>query len=283
VGENTPLAERKSMVFLGTTTSSGRATAIVTATADATELGRIGRLVRDVETAPTPLEERLAVLGRTLARIVLVIGAVVAAAGILRGDPLWEMIEVGISLAVAAVPEGLPAVTTLILSVGVLRARRNALTMLPRFALVVVSTYLSVFANVFRPSSIPADDVEVALQEDEVRHLPRHVHRLLHRQTRVRRVHRRRVVHAVAARSACSTPGFGSSRNVTKPASVSSRSSAPTSTTPRVSVPVLSVRRTSMLPRFSMALRCGTSTSRRDIIAAPRARLTLRSPAAAPD
>ena len=125
---NTTLAERTSMLFLGTIATSGRATAVVTATAGATELGKIGRLVRDVEIVATPLEQRLAAIGRTLVRVVLAVGAVVAAAGILRGDPLWEMVEVGISLAVAAVPEGLPAVTTLILSVGVLRmARRNAI------------------------------------------------------------------------------------------------------------------------------------------------------------
>jgi len=128
VGGDAPLAERKCMVFLGTTVASGRATAIVTATGDATELGKIGRLVRSVEVEPTPLEQRLTSLGQTLVWIVLAIGAVVAAVGILRGDPLWEMVEVGISLAVAAVPEGLPAVTTLILSVGVLRmARRHAI------------------------------------------------------------------------------------------------------------------------------------------------------------
>ena len=128
VSADAALPERRSMVFLGTTATAGRATAIVTATGDATELGKIGRLVRDVAMEPTPLELRLAALGRTLVWIVLAIGAVVAAAGIVRGDPLWEMIEVGISLAVAAVPEGLPAVTTLILSVGVLRmARRHAI------------------------------------------------------------------------------------------------------------------------------------------------------------
>ena len=128
VRPDTPLAERTCMVFLGTTASAGRATAIVTATGDATELGKIGRLVRDVVLQPTPLERRLAALGRTLVAIVLAIGAVVIVAGVVRGDPLWEMIEVGISLAVAAVPEGLPAVTTLILSVGVLRmARRHAI------------------------------------------------------------------------------------------------------------------------------------------------------------
>ncbi|HEX6642945.1 MAG TPA: cation-transporting P-type ATPase [Thermoanaerobaculia bacterium] len=128
VAPDAPLADRTSMVFLGTTVSAGRATAVVTATGDATELGKIGRLVRDIQMEPTPLELRLASLGKTLVAIVLVVGAVVAIAGIVRGDPLWEMIEIGISLAVAAVPEGLPAVTTLILSVGVLRmSRRHAI------------------------------------------------------------------------------------------------------------------------------------------------------------
>jgi len=123
-----PLADRTPMVFLGTTVAAGRASAIVTATGDTTELGRIGRLVRDIDVEQTPLERRLAALGRALVWIVLGIGAVIVAAGVLRGDPLWEMVEVGISLAVAAVPEGLPAVTTLILSVGVLRmARRHAI------------------------------------------------------------------------------------------------------------------------------------------------------------
>ena len=123
-----PLAERASMVFLGTLATGGRATAIVTATGDATEMGNIGLLIRGIEAEPTPLEKRLARLGRKLVFVVLAIGAVVVLAGILRGDPLWQMIEVGISLAVAAVPEGLPAVTTLILSVGVLRmARRHTI------------------------------------------------------------------------------------------------------------------------------------------------------------
>ncbi len=122
-----PLAEHRSMLYLGTHVVSGSGTAIVTATAEATELGKIGRLLRAVEAEPTPLERKLARLGQQLVTIVLGIGAVVVAAGWLRGLPLWEMIEVGISLAVAAVPEGLPAVTTLILALGVLRmARRHA-------------------------------------------------------------------------------------------------------------------------------------------------------------
>jgi len=128
VPADAPLAERTPMVFLGTLATAGRARAVVTATGEATELGKIGRLVRAIELQPTPLEQRLASLGRKLVWIVLGVGTVVAIAGVLRGNPLWAMVEVGISLAVAAVPEGLPAVTTLILSVGVLRmARRHAI------------------------------------------------------------------------------------------------------------------------------------------------------------
>jgi P-type Ca2+ transporter type 2C len=118
------LAERHSMVYLGTTIVAGHAVAVVTATGAGTELGRIGRLVAEVPDESTPLERRLAELGRRLVYIVLAIAAVVIVAGWLRGDNLWMMVKVGVSLAVAAVPEGLPAVTTLILALGVLRLAR---------------------------------------------------------------------------------------------------------------------------------------------------------------
>ncbi len=119
------LAERHSMVYLGTTIVAGHAVAVVTATGAQTELGRIGRLVAEVPDESTPLERRLAELGRRLVYIVLAIAAVVIVAGWLRGDNLWMMVKVGVSLAVAAVPEGLPAVTTLILALGVLRLARE--------------------------------------------------------------------------------------------------------------------------------------------------------------
>ena len=123
-----PLAERPSMLYLGTTITAGHATGVITATGAHTELGRIGKLVADAPDEPTPLETRLAQLGHRLVYVVLVIAAVVMIAGWLRGDGLWLMAEVAISLAVAAVPEGLPAVTTLILALGVLRmARQNAI------------------------------------------------------------------------------------------------------------------------------------------------------------
>lgn len=122
------LAERTSMVYLGTALAAGRALALVTATGSHTELGRIGRLVAEAPEESTPLKRKLDEMGRRLVYLVIVIGAIVTLAGWLRGDPLGLMVEVGISLAVAAIPEALPAVTTLILALGVLRmARQNAL------------------------------------------------------------------------------------------------------------------------------------------------------------
>ncbi|MCM3903911.1 MAG: cation-transporting P-type ATPase [Pyrinomonadaceae bacterium] len=119
------LAERRSMLYLGTAIAAGRAVAIVVATATHTELGRVGRLVATSVKERSPLEIHLTQLGHRLVYVVLAIAAVVMVAGWLRGDGLWMMVEVGISLAVAAVPEGLPAVTTLILALGVLRMARQ--------------------------------------------------------------------------------------------------------------------------------------------------------------
>ena len=122
---DTPLAERRSMLYLGAAIAAGRAVAIVVATGNQTELGRVGRLVATSIKERSPLEIQLAKLGRRLVYIVLAIAFVVMVTGWLRGDGLWMMVEVGISLAVAAVPEGLPAVTTLILALGVLRMARQ--------------------------------------------------------------------------------------------------------------------------------------------------------------
>ncbi|HEV7240722.1 MAG TPA: HAD-IC family P-type ATPase [Thermoanaerobaculia bacterium] len=122
------IADRSSMLFLGTVVTAGRAVATAVTTGERTELGKIGKLVSMVGDESTPLQKKLNELGRRLAWLVLVIGAVVTLAGWLRGDDLWMMLEIGISLAVAAVPEALPATTTFILAFGVLRmARRNAI------------------------------------------------------------------------------------------------------------------------------------------------------------
>jgi len=134
-----PVAERHGMLFLGTTLAAGSATAVVVATGPQTELGHIGKLVSEAEEEATPLEKRLDDLGKRLVFLVIGIAAAVFALGWARGlaaapaiegerGGLWRLAETAISLAVAAVPEGLPAVTTLVLALGVLRmAKQNAL------------------------------------------------------------------------------------------------------------------------------------------------------------
>jgi len=123
-----PLAERADMVHLGTTVLSGSGLALVTATGPATELGRIGRLVASTGPRATPLERQVETLGRRLVVLVVFICAVVGLAGVLHGEPVGLMLETAVSLAVAAVPEALPAVLTLALAAGLWRlARRGAL------------------------------------------------------------------------------------------------------------------------------------------------------------
>lgn len=122
------LAERRSMIYLGTNAVRGRAVAIITATGVRTEIGHIGQLIDQTVSEHTPLEKKLQELGKKLVYIVMAVAAAVMIAGLWRGDEWWLMFEVAVSLAVAAVPEGLPAVTTLILALGVLRmARRKAI------------------------------------------------------------------------------------------------------------------------------------------------------------
>ena len=125
VPANTLLAERHSMLYLGTTVARGRARLLVTATGLYTEMGHIGKLVAEANNEATPLEKRLVELGRRLVYLVLAIAAIIFLTGWLRGEAIWMMTEVAISLAVAAIPEALPAVTTLVLALGVLRLARE--------------------------------------------------------------------------------------------------------------------------------------------------------------
>jgi Ca2+-transporting ATPase len=117
------VAEQRNMVFKGTAVSYGRARAVVTATGMATELGQIAELLQTRRPPPTPLQRRLAVLGRQLAVAVVVVAAVVFAVGVASGEPVVRMLLASVSLVVAAIPESLPAVVTLSLALG---ARRMA-------------------------------------------------------------------------------------------------------------------------------------------------------------
>ena len=123
--DDASLADRATMVYLGTTVVAGSGRAIVTATGPATELGRIGQAVATVAGRATPLERQVEWLGRRLIGVALLICAVVAVVGILHGQPLGLMLETAISLAVAAIPEGLPAVTAMALAAGVWRLARS--------------------------------------------------------------------------------------------------------------------------------------------------------------
>jgi P-type Ca2+ transporter type 2C len=127
-GPDTPLAERHDFVFMGTSVSTGTGLAEVAATGMQTELGRIAHLLSTAEESVTPLQRRLARVSQTLLYICGGIVAIVALAGLLRGWPPLQVFMAAVSLAVAAVPEGLPAVVTIALAVGVQRmAARHVL------------------------------------------------------------------------------------------------------------------------------------------------------------
>jgi len=123
----TPLPERTTMLFSGTALAVGHGRAIVVATGMDTELGGIGRMLEGVEDEETPLERRLDALGARLVRATLLVAAALVVVGVLRGFDPVRMLETGIALAIAAVPEGLPVVATIALAIGLRRmARRNA-------------------------------------------------------------------------------------------------------------------------------------------------------------
>ena len=130
-GSVVPLAERTNMAFMGTVAVSGKARALVVATSVHTELGRIASMIQkatEAERAETPLQRRLEQFGYTLLWLALAVVAVVFGLGFLRGEPPVLMLLTSVSLAVAAVPEGLPAVVTITLALGVTRmVRRHAL------------------------------------------------------------------------------------------------------------------------------------------------------------
>jgi Ca2+-transporting ATPase len=122
------LGDRSDMAYFGTDIAYGRGQAIVVATGLGTELGRITGMLAGVEELRTPLQQSLDRVGRVLAVAATVIVALIVAAGWLRGEPLLEIVIFGVALAVAVVPEALPAVVTISLAIGVQRmVKRNAL------------------------------------------------------------------------------------------------------------------------------------------------------------
>lgn len=125
--ENIPLGDRLNMTFKGTLVTNGRAKGVVTATGMNTELGKIAGMLQEDEAA-TPLQQRMTKFGKNLSYIILLICLILFVVGVLRGDNPFEILLVSISLAVAAIPEALPALITIALARGASRlAKQNAL------------------------------------------------------------------------------------------------------------------------------------------------------------
>ena len=125
---NLALGDRSSMAYAGTIVTYGRGRGYVVATGMQTEFGKVAKMLQTVEVGRTPLQENLDKVGRALAKAALAIVAIIVVLGIVRGQPFLEMLIFGIALAVAAVPEALPAVVTISLAIGVQHmVRRNAL------------------------------------------------------------------------------------------------------------------------------------------------------------
>ncbi len=133
ITEEVGLGERLNMIFSGTVATYGRGLAVVVATGMQTQMGRIAGMLKEVRADTTPLQKELDKVGKLLGTIVIVIAVVVVATIILVDNAIgfaafFNVLVLGVALAVAAVPEGLPAVVTTVLSIGVLRmARRNAI------------------------------------------------------------------------------------------------------------------------------------------------------------
>ncbi|MEK7216507.1 MAG: HAD-IC family P-type ATPase, partial [Chloroflexota bacterium] len=120
--------DRRNMAYAGTAATYGRGRGIVVATGMNTEFGKIAQMLEGVETGKTPLQQNLDKVGRTLAKAAFVVVSIIVALGLLRGQPFIDMLIFGIALAVAVVPEALPAVVTISLAIGVQRmVKRHAL------------------------------------------------------------------------------------------------------------------------------------------------------------
>lgn len=128
VAENAPLGDRKTMVFSGCSITYGTATAVVTHTGMDTEMGRIANLLEGENDTQTPLQKKLTQLGKYMGVMALAACGIIFAVGIANGIPAMEIFMTAVSLAVSAIPEGLPAIVTIVLSIGVQRmVKKNAI------------------------------------------------------------------------------------------------------------------------------------------------------------
>jgi len=128
IDEQLPIGDQLNMIWMGTVATTGRGVALVVATGMRTELGRIAGMIQSVQNEWTPLQKRLDRLGKVLAAVAVLISCLVFALGIWRGEAVRDMLMTAVSLAVAAIPEGLPAVVTITLALAAQRMlKRRAL------------------------------------------------------------------------------------------------------------------------------------------------------------
>jgi len=128
VDTNAPLGDRTNMVFSGCSITYGTALAVVTATGMNTEMGKIANLLDNEEEGQTPLQKKLAQLGKYLGIVAIAACAIIFVVGLANGIPALEIFMTAVSLAVSAIPEGLPAIVTIVLSIGVQRmVSKNAI------------------------------------------------------------------------------------------------------------------------------------------------------------
>ncbi|MCC7448382.1 MAG: cation-translocating P-type ATPase [Anaerolineae bacterium] len=128
VGDNIPLGDRLNMVYMGTAVTYGRGSAVVVETGMNTQLGRIAEMIQSVESEQTPLQRRMAEVGKVLLVVALVVMAIAFGIGLIVGERLQDVLLNAVAIAVAVVPEGLPAVVTIALALGAQRMlKRRAL------------------------------------------------------------------------------------------------------------------------------------------------------------
>ncbi|RAQ30031.1 calcium-translocating P-type ATPase, PMCA-type [Hydrogeniiclostridium mannosilyticum] len=128
IDQQAPLGDRSNMVFSGCSVTYGTATAVVTATGMDTEMGKIANLLEGESETQTPLQKKLAQLGKYLGIVALAACVIIFIVGLVSGIPVLEIFMTAVSLAVSAIPEGLPAIVTIVLSIGVQRmVKKNAL------------------------------------------------------------------------------------------------------------------------------------------------------------
>ena len=121
----TPLAERSNVAFMGTLVTSGRGRGVVISTGRYSELGNVFAMLEHTDTNRSPLQQKMDQLGKRLSLISFIVIGAIALVGLARGAPLLDMFTIGVSLAVAAIPEGLPIVVTVTLALGVMRMAKR--------------------------------------------------------------------------------------------------------------------------------------------------------------